>query len=133
MMTFLVQLISPTIGWSFKLSLYAKLNCRIFHRFWTENPCIPGNSFCRSFARVSTIAFPQPSSSCFATIDLPMSQYRFMSSLFTALRASYWALYIRSLISLRNDLYSAVITTDISSPLFNDCCYLILFFLYLEP
>src|SRR5208283_1322952 len=73
----------------------------------------PRNSFCRSFASVSTIALPQPSFSCFATIDLPMSQYRFISSLFTALRASYWALYMRSFISLRNALYSVVTTADI--------------------
>src|SRR3989338_3719388 len=106
---------------------------RIFQRFLAENPCIPGNSFCRSFASVSTIDLPQPSFSCFATIDLPMSQYRFISSLFTTLRASYWALYMRSFISLKNVLYSAVTTTDIPSPPFNDCYFLILFFLYLVP
>src|SRR3989338_6390500 len=131
--TFLVQLISRTNGASFSFVRYVRWKFRILQRFALENPCIPGNSFCRSFARVSTIALPQPSASCFATIDLPMSQYRFMSSLFTALRASYWALYMRSLISLRNVLYSAVTTTDISSPPFHDCYFLILFFLYLVP
>src|SRR3990172_9076820 len=82
--------------------------------FERKTPCVPGNSFCRSFAKVSTIALPQPSFSCFATIDLPMSQYKFINSLFTDLRASYWALCMRSFISLKNVLYSAVIMTDIS-------------------
>ena len=41
-------------------------------------------------------------------------------SLFTALSASYWALYMRSLISFKNVLYSAVTAFGISaSPIEN--------------
>src|SRR3989338_8590923 len=119
--TFLVQLISRTNGASFSFVRYVRWKFRILQRFALENPCIPENSFCRSFAKVSTIALPQPSFSCFATIDLPMSQYKFINSLFTDLRASYWALYMRSFISLKNVLYSAFTMADISFPPFHNC------------
>ena len=67
-----------------------------------------------SFGEYYTIALPQPSFSCFVTIDLLMSQYNCISSLFTALRASYRALYIRALMSFKNVIYSAVTACDIS-------------------
>ncbi len=40
----------------------------LYHKFLSENPFIPGNSFCKSMDRVLTIDFPQPRDSCFLTI-----------------------------------------------------------------
>src|SRR5579883_1009724 len=72
----------------------------------TEKPLIPGNSVRRSLASCSTIDLPHVSPCCRSTINLPISQYRAISSLLTALRAAYWAERIRCLISPSSCPYS---------------------------